>query len=91
MRGFAISILVAAVAIYSSAHDIVLAQAATVTTQQVSPVTSGLSTPVTSTVTNCMLSCSSQAANCRTGCFIPLPPAPTATSGPVSVPFPAPI
>jgi len=86
MRGFAIPILVAAAAIYSSAHDVLLAQAATATTQQASPVTSGLSTPVTSTVTNCMLSCSSQAANCRTGCFIPAPPAPPAVSG-----FPSPI
>jgi hypothetical protein len=55
MRGFAIPITAAA--IYSGANDVVFAQAATATMQQVSPVTSGLSTPVTSTVTNCMLSC----------------------------------
>jgi hypothetical protein len=91
MRGFAIPILVAAAAIYSSAHDVVWAQAATATTQQVSPVTPGLSTPVTSTVTNCMLSCSSQAANCRTGCFIQVPPGVSAAAGPFSAAFPTPI
>jgi len=43
--------------------------------------TVGPSTPVTSTVTNCMMSCNAQAANCYTGCFIPPPPATAATSG----------
>ena len=54
MRRFIVAILVAATAIYSSAHDVVLAQ--TATTPNVVPPFVGLSTPVTSTVTNCMMS-----------------------------------
>jgi hypothetical protein len=72
---FAIPILVAAAAISCSAHDVVLAQATT-STQQVSPTFGGLSTPVTSTVTNCMMLCNSQVANCQAGCFVPAPPVP---------------
>jgi len=91
MRCLAIPLLVAGTAIYFSAHDDVLAQAATATTQQVSPVTSGPSTPVTSTVTNCMMSCNSQAAACQTGCFVQVPPVAQVASGPSSVPFTNPI
>jgi hypothetical protein len=69
MRG--VAILVIAAAIYCGAHDAVLAQ--TSTPNVVSPP-AGLSTPLTSTTTNCMMSCNAQAANCRTGCFIPAPP-----------------
>jgi hypothetical protein len=87
MRRLAIPILVAAAAISCSAHDVVLAQATT-STQQVSPTLGGLSTPVTSTVTNCMMLCNSQVANC----FVPAPPAPpSAASSAFSVPFPTPI
>jgi hypothetical protein len=32
--------------------------------------TPGLSTPVTSTTTNCMVSCNSQATNCKTTCVL---------------------
>ena len=87
MRRLAIPILVAAAAISCSAHDVVLAQATT-STQQVSPTFGGLSTPVTSTVTNCMMLCNSQVANCQAGCFVPAPPVPPSatTSG-----FPTPI
>src|SRR6516164_10063756 len=62
----------AATAIYLGAHDVALAQA---TTPNVTPPFQGLSTPVTSTVTNCMMSCNSQLANCQTACLIPAPPA----------------
>jgi hypothetical protein len=55
MHRFIVAILVAAAAICSSAHDVVLAQ--TATTPNVVPPFVGLSTPVTSTVTNCMMSC----------------------------------
>ena len=55
-----------------------LAQATT--TPAVPRPTVGPSTPVTSTVTNCMMSCNAQAANCYTGCFIPPPPATAAAS-----------
>jgi hypothetical protein len=72
MRRFIVAILVAAAAIYSSPQDVLLAQ--TATTPNVTPPFQGLSTPVTSTVTNCMMSCNSQTANCRTGCVIPTPP-----------------
>jgi hypothetical protein len=71
MRRFIAAILVAAAAICSSAHDIVLAQ--TATTPNVVPPFVGLSTPVTSTVTNCMMSCNSQSANCQTSCVLPTP------------------
>ena len=36
----------------------------------------GPQTPLTFTTTNCMMSCNSQAANCRTTCVLPVPPAP---------------
>ncbi len=70
MRVFAV--LIAAAAIYFGAHDVVLAQA---TVPNVAPPLTGLgSTPVTSTVTNCMMSCNSQAAACQTTCVIPAVP-----------------
>ncbi len=69
MRRCLVAILVAAAAIYSTAHNVVLAQ--TATTPNVVPPFQGFSTPVTSTVTNCMMSCNSQYANCQTRCFIP--------------------
>jgi hypothetical protein len=72
MRRFIVAILVAAAAICSSGHDVVLAQ--TATTPNVVPPFVGLSTPVTSTVTNCMMSCNSQSANCQTRCVLPTPP-----------------
>jgi hypothetical protein len=71
MRRFIVPILVAAAAIYSGAYDVVLAQA---TVPNVAPPLQGLSSPVTSTVTNCMMSCNSQSANCQTSCVIPTPP-----------------
>jgi hypothetical protein len=72
MRRFTVAILVAAAAIYSSPQDVLLAQ--TATTPNVTPPFQGLSTPVTSTVTNCMMSCNSQSANCQTTCVLPTPP-----------------
>jgi hypothetical protein len=66
-----LAILIAAASFYFGAHDVALAQAAT---PNVTPPFTGLSTPITSTVTNCMMSCNSQAANCHTGCFIPAAP-----------------
>ena len=48
----------------------------------------GLSTPVTSTVTNCMMLCNSQVANCQAGCFVPAPPVPPSTTAST---FPTPI
>ena len=70
MRVFAV--LIAAIAIYLGAHDVALAQA---TVPSVAPPLTGLgSTPVTSTVTNCMMSCNSQAAACQTACVIPAAP-----------------
>ena len=70
MRVFAV--LIAATAIYLGAHDVALAQA---TVPNVAPPLTGLgSTPVTSTVTNCMMSCNSQAASCQTGCVMPTAP-----------------
>ena len=45
----------------------------TATTPNVTPPFQGLSTPVTSAVTNCMLSCNSQSANCQTTCVLPTP------------------
>ncbi len=74
MRRCLVAILVAAAAIYSTAHNVVLAQ--TATTPNVVPPFQGFSTPVTSTVTNCMMSCNSQYANCQTRCFIPNVPGP---------------
>ncbi len=71
------AILIAAAAICFGAHDLALAQA---TTPNVTPPFLGLSTPVTSTVTNCMMSCNSQAANCQAGCVIPAAPT-TASAG----------
>jgi hypothetical protein len=74
-------VLVAVAAIYFGADEVALAQATTPnatppfqglpTTPNVTPPFQGLSTPVTSSVTNCMMSCNSQAANCQTGCVIP--------------------
>jgi hypothetical protein len=72
MRGFAI--LLTAAGFCFGANSAVLAQA---TTPNVTPPFVGLSTPVTSTVTNCMMLCNSQAANCQTGCVIPTPPTTT--------------
>jgi hypothetical protein len=80
MRVF--SILVAAAAVYFGAYEVALAQATTPntilppfqglpTTPNVTPPFQGLSTPITSTVTNCMMLCNSQAANCQTACLIP--------------------
>jgi hypothetical protein len=81
MRRFTVAILVAAAVVCSSAHyDVVLAQ--TATTPNVVPPFVGLSTPVTSTVTNCMMSCNSQAANCQTRCFIPNVPGPPPSISP---------
>jgi hypothetical protein len=84
-------ILVAAAAIYFGAHEVALAQVTTPnvappfqglpTTPNVTPPFQGLSTPVTSTVTNCMMSCNSQAANCQTGCFIPTAPTTASARG----------
>ena len=41
----------------------------------------GLATPLTSTTTNCMMTCNSQVANCRTACLIPAVSSGTASSG----------
>src|ERR1700761_3516375 len=79
MRRFVVAIVVAAAVIYSSAHDGVLAQ--TATTPNVTPPLQGLSTPVTSTVTNCMMSCNSQSANCQTRCVLPTPRVPPPSPG----------
>src|SRR5215475_9601630 len=85
MRRFVVAILVTAVAIYSGAHDVVLAQ--TATTPNVVPPFTGLSTPVTSTVTNCMMACNSQSANCQTRCVLPTPrvPPPSPSSSPAPI------
>ena len=72
MRG--VAILVTAAAIYSGAHDAARAQTPVPNVVTPAPLPS---TPVTSTTTNCMMSCNSRAANCQTGCFIPVPPAVT--------------
>jgi hypothetical protein len=45
----------------------------------VTPPLTGLATPLTSTTTNCMMTCNSQVANCRTACV--LPAVSSATSG----------
>jgi len=37
----------------------------------VTPPLTGLATPLTSTTTNCMMTCNSQVANCRTACVLP--------------------
>ena len=74
------AILIAAAAIYFGAHDVALGQATT-TPRNVTPPFVGLSTPITSTVTNCMMLCNSQAANCQTGCVIPAPPTTTPIGG----------
>jgi hypothetical protein len=76
MRALAIIAVAAAIccAQHASADEIIqLAQA----TPNVVPPAQGLSTPVTSTVTNCMMNCNAQAANCQTTCFIPPPPTAT--------------
>ena len=72
MRG--VAILVTAAAIYSGAHDAARAQTSVPNVVTPAPLPS---TPVTSTTTNCMMSCNARAANCQTGCFIPVPPAVT--------------
>ena len=70
MRVFAV--LITASAVYLGAHDVAPAQQ---TVPNVAPPLTGLgSTPVTSTVTNCMMSCNSQAATCQTGCVISAAP-----------------
>ena len=72
-----LAILVVAAAVCSSTPGaladgkIRLAQA---TTPNVATPFTGLSSPVTSTVTNCMMSCNSQSANCQTSCVVPAPP-----------------
>jgi hypothetical protein len=80
MRGFAI--LLTAAGFCFGTNNAVLAQA---TTPNVTPPFVGLSTPVTSTVTNCMMLCNSQAANCQTGCVIPAPPTTTPTGTTVTL------
>jgi hypothetical protein len=77
MRALAIIVFAATIccsANHASADELI--QLAQATPNVVTP-TPGLSTPITSTVTNCMMNCNSQAANCRTACFIPQPPTPT--------------
>lgn len=69
MRAFAIILVIATTAACGPA----LAQ--TTTPNVVSP-SQGLSTPLTSTTTNCMMSCNSQAANCRATCVLPVAPTP---------------
>ena len=91
MRGLAIPILVGAATICAGAHDVALAQATQATTPQVSTPLTGLSTPVTSTVTNCMMSCSSQAAACQTGCFVQVPPGLAVSGNPLAPAAPPPI
>ena len=72
-----LAVLIAATTIYLGAHDVALAQQ---TVPSITPPLNGLgSTPVTSTVTNCMMSCNSQAANCQTSCLIPAAPTLNAT------------
>ena len=69
MRAFVIILAVAATAACGAA----LAQ--TTTPNVVNPV-AGLATPLTFTTTNCMMSCNSQASNCRATCVLPVPPTP---------------
>jgi hypothetical protein len=69
MRAFAIILAVVATAASGPA----LAQ--TTTPNVVNPGT-GLQTPLTFTTTTCMVNCNSQAANCQTRCYIPVPPTP---------------
>jgi hypothetical protein len=77
MRVFAV--LIAATAIFLGAHDVALVQT---TVPSVAPPLTGLgSTPVTSTVTNCMMSCNSQAASCQTGCVMPATPTTAGSAG----------
>jgi hypothetical protein len=77
MRVFAV--LIAATAIFLGAHDVALAQA---TVPNVAPPLTGLGpTPVTSTVTNCMMSCNSQAASCQTSCVMPAAPTTAGAAG----------
>jgi hypothetical protein len=64
---FGSALLIVALALCTSPDD-VLAQT---TVPNVAPPLTGLSTPLTSTTTNCMMSCNSQVANCRTTCVIP--------------------
>ena len=59
--------------------DVALTQS---TVPSVAPPLNGLgSTPVTSTVTNCMMSCNSQAATCQTGCVISAAPTTAGSAG----------
>jgi len=75
MRRF--TILAAAAMICAGACD-TLAQTSIPT---VTPPLTGLATPLTSTTTNCMMTCNSQVANCRTACLIPAVSSGTASSG----------
>jgi hypothetical protein len=50
------------------------------TVPTVTPPLTGLSTPLTSTTTNCMMSCNSAVANCRTTCVLPAPALGTTTA-----------
>jgi hypothetical protein len=47
----------------------------------------GLATPLTFTTTTCMMSCNSQASNCRATCVVPTPPTPLPSpmSGPAPI------
>ena len=77
MRAFRIILTVAVTAASGPA----LAQA----TPNVVAPTPGLSTPVTSTTTNCVVSCNSQATNCKTACVLPVPtplPSPSSSAAP---------
>jgi hypothetical protein len=69
MRAFGIILAVAVTAASGPA----LAQATTPNVVTPSP---GLQTPLTFTTTTCMMSCNTQAANCQTRCYVPVPPTP---------------
>ena len=72
-----LAILVVAAAVCSSTPGALAdgkIRLAQTTTPNVATPFTGLSSPVTSTVTNCMMSCNSQSANCQTSCVIPAPP-----------------
>jgi len=67
MKVFVVIVAVAAAAASGPA-------VAQTTTPNVVNPTPGLPTPLTFTTTNCMMSCNSQAANCRTACVLPVVP-----------------
>jgi hypothetical protein len=73
MRALALIVTAAAMTVSGP----VLAQ--TTTPNVVAPA-QGLQTPLTFTTTTCMMNCNSQAANCRTTCFVPPPTPPPITS-----------